>query len=182
MIRVCKPGGTVSCVVSTMSSPGVWWQGDYSFEGADELHRLTTLESEIHTKFVWKAIKNSLSQNDEWHSLRYLKMFDVCELAQIKLHPYAYTINYNDVGLPLDYRRKLLYDETKSEIGYLAWRYGENKQIYNEHGFTDAEFDRYTTLLTTKLNYIESEFDNDRSYEWRGGFNFIVTGKKGNGE
>ena len=177
-IRVCKPGGRVSCVVSTMSAPNIWWQGDYSFEGAQELQQLASLESDIHHKHVWKAISASLNQGREWHERRYLKLFNLCGLTDIKLHPYAYTINYNDDALPLEYRKNLIYDETNSEIGYLAWRYGENKEIYREHGFSDIEFERLTELLKVKLEYINKDFANDKSHEWRGGFNFIVTGKK----
>jgi len=73
-IRVCKPSGRVSCVVSTMSAPNIWWQGDYAFEGAQELQQLATLESDIHHKYVWKAISASLNQGNEWHAQRYLKL------------------------------------------------------------------------------------------------------------
>ena len=177
-IRVCKPGGRVSCVVSTFSAPNIWWQGDYSFEGAQELQQLASLESDIHHKHVWKAISASLNQGSEWHGQRYLKLFDLCGLTDIKLHPYAYIMNYCDDALPLEYRKNLLYDETNSEIGYLAWRYNENMEIYKEHGFGDFKFERLTELLKVKLDYINKDFANDKSYEWRGGFNFIVTGEK----
>jgi ubiquinone/menaquinone biosynthesis C-methylase UbiE len=177
-IRVCKPGGWVSCVVSTMAVPNIWWLGDYDFDGARELQQLAALEDSIHHKYVWQAISASLNQGKEWHERRYLKLFDLCGLTDIQLHPYAYTINYNDSSLPFEYRKNLLYDETNSEIGYLAWRYGENKAIYKEHGFGDAEFERLTELLKVKLEYISKDFADDRSYEWRGGFNFVVAGKK----
>jgi ubiquinone/menaquinone biosynthesis C-methylase UbiE len=177
-IRVCKPGGRVSCVVSAMSAPSIWWQGDYSFEGAQELQQLATMESDIHHKHVWKSISARLYQGTEWHERRYMKLFDLCGLTSIKLHPYAYTINYNDDTLPLEHRKNLLYDETNSEVGYLSWRYNENKEVYKEHNFGDAEFERLTELLKVKLEYVNNDFANDKSYEWRGGFIFIVTGEK----
>jgi SAM-dependent methyltransferase len=178
LIRVCKHGGTVSCVIATNSFPVVWWQGDYPFDGADELQRLMRVENDIFSKYVQKNLSKSLNQSTEWGVLRYPKMFEVCGLKHINIHPYAYTFNYNDENIPMDYRKNLLCGETEEEINWLTSRYEENKPIYNEHGFNDADFSQLKSLLNTKLEYIQTKFENDRSYEWRGGFNFIVTGIK----
>jgi len=32
--------------------------------------------------------------------------------------------------------------------------------------------------MQTKIEYIKNNLENDNSYEWLGGFNIIVTGKK----
>jgi YesN/AraC family two-component response regulator len=105
-------------------------------------------------------------------------MFEICGLNHINIHPYAYTFNYNDENILLDYRKELLCDETQEEINWLTFRYEENKGTYSEHGFNDSEFLQLKTLLETKLKYVKSYLENDKSFEWRGGFNFIVTGKK----
>ena len=105
-------------------------------------------------------------------------MFEICGLKHINIYPYAYTFNYNDENIPLEYRKNLLCDETEEEISWLTSRYEENKKIYNEHGFYDADLARMKTLLETKLEYIKNNFENDKSFEWRGGFNFIVAGTK----
>lgn len=178
LIRVCKQGGTVSCVIATNAFPVVWWQGDYPFNGADELQRLSRIENDIFSRYVQKNLSISLSQNTEWHTMRYPKMFEICGLKHINIHPYAYTFNYNDEKLPLDYRKNLLCDETEDEINWIASRYEENKEIYNEHGFYDADVEQLKLLLETKLDYVKNHLESDRSFEWRGGFNFIVTGKK----
>ena len=47
-----------------------------------------------------------------------------------------------------------------------------------EHGFYDTDYLRLQTLLETKLEYVKSNLEIDKSFEWRGGFNFIVTGNK----
>ena len=179
LVRVCKPGGVVSCVVASFESPAIWWPGDYPFEGGEELQRLVRLESDIYSKFVWSSVSQDLNQGQEWNSLRYPKMFDVCGLEDIHLHPYAYTMNYNDKSLPEEYRKNLLCEETESEIGYITWRYNDKREIYNAHGFTDKDEERLVELLNKKLDYVRTDFENDKSFEWRGGFNFIVTGVKG---
>ena len=178
LIRVCKHGGTVSCVIATNSFPVVWWQGDYPFDGADELQRLMRIENDIFSKYVQKNFAKSLNQSTEWGALRYPKMFEVCGLKHINIHPFAYTFNYDDENISLDYRKNLLCGETEDEINWLTSRYEENKQTYNEHGFNDADFSQLKSLLNTKLEYIQTKFEDDKSYEWRGGFNFIVTGVK----
>ena len=178
LVRVCKPGGIVSCVVAAMEAPNVWWPGDYPFDGGSELQRLTRLEQDIYHKFVWSSIERDYNQGQEWNSLRYPKLFDVCGLKEIHMHPYAYTLNYNDSSLPLEYRKNLLCDETESEIGYISWRYNDKKEIYNAHGFTDKDMERLIELLNVKLDYVRAHFESDKSFEWRGGFNFVVTGKK----
>jgi len=178
LIRVCKQGGVVSCVIATNSLPVVSWQGDYPFDGADELQKLTQNENEIFCKHVQKNLSQSFNQNTEWGAFRYPKMFETCGLAHINIHPYAYTFNYNDENISLDYRKKLLTEETQSEIEWLTSRYENNKDVYHEHGFDNIDFTRLVDLLNVKINYVINDFEYDKSFEWRGGFNFAVTGVK----
>ena len=179
LARVCKQGGTVSCVIASNAFPTVWWQGDYLFDGADDLQRLSSIENDIFSKYVQRNMTKLFNQNTEWHMLRYPKMFELCGLQHINIHPYAYTFNYNDENIPLEYRKNLLCAETKSDIGWLVSRYEDNKKIYNANGFGEAECSLLVKLMETKLDYIENHFENDHSFEWRGGFNFITTGVKG---
>jgi len=178
LMRVCKQGGIVSCVIATNAFPIVWWQGDYSFDGADELQKLACVENDIFSKYVQKNLSKNLNQNAEWHALRYPKMFEICGLKHINIHPYAYTFNYNDENISLEYRKSLLYDETEDEISGLTSRYEENRETYNGHDFYDIDLMQLKTLLEIKLEYIKNNLENDKSFEWRGGLNFIVTGMK----
>ena len=47
-----------------------------------------------------------------------------------------------------------------------------------EHGFDDRKCARLLALLKRKLEYVDKHFEHDRSFEWIGGYNFIVTGVK----
>lgn len=176
MIRVCKPGGVVSCVVATNSIPRIVWQGDYPFDGADELQKLYKEEADIFSRYARKA--TDFNQNEEWHALRYPKMFEVCGLEHIEIHPFAYTFNYNDEKYPLEYRKELLKREIQDDINWIQSRYQDKKEIYLEHGFDDTKLDRLIKLLHRKKDYVEDCFAYDHSFEWTGGFNFIVTGVK----
>jgi hypothetical protein len=64
------------------------------------------------------------------------------------------------------------------EINWLRSRYTENEKTYTEKGFSPGDFHTLTELLGKKLDYLTHHFETDKSYEWHGGFNFIVTGKK----
>ena len=176
MIRVCKPGGVVSCVVATNSIPRIVWQGDYPFDGADELQRLYREESDIFSKYARKA--TDFNQSEEWHALRYPKMFEVCGLTHIQIHPFAYTFCYHDEKYPLSYRKELLKGEIRDEINWIVDRYHDKSEIYHEHGFDDSKLERLVELMNRKLTYVDRFLENDRSFEWTGGFNFIVTGVK----
>ncbi len=176
MIRVCKPGGVVSCVVATNSIPPVTWQGDYPFEGADELQYLSHMERDIFSKYIRKP--EDLNQSKEWHALRYPKMFEICGLNHIAIHPFAYTFNYNDENYPLQYRRELLKSEIRNEIHWITSRYNDKKDSYWEHGFDEIRFSRLLELMKRKLDYVSEHLQDDHSFEWTGGFNFIVTGVK----
>lgn len=176
LIRVCKPNGVVSCVIATQNIQSVHWQGDYPFKGADELQILSAQENKIYTSYARSG--NDFHQNAEWHAFRYPKMFELCGLAEIHIYPFAHLICYNDEIYPFDYRKKLALDEVESEIAWVKSRYHDKKEIYNNHGFTDADLSRLMTLLESKHEYLNQYFDQDKSYEWGGGMNFIVAGKK----
>lgn len=176
MIRVCKPGGIVSCVVATNAIPPITWQGDYPFEGADELQYLSHVERNIFSKYAHKA--TDLKQSEEWHALRYPKMFEICGLKHIAIHPFAYTFCYNDENYSLKYRQELLISEISNGINWITSRYNEKKDIYIEQGFDEIKLNRLIELMKQKSDYVKNHFEDDHSFEWTGGFNFIVTGVK----
>lgn len=176
LIRVCKPGGVVSCVIATNAIPYVSWQGGYPFEDAEELQRLASLENVIFGSFVRKA--SDWKQSDIWDAFRYPLLFEACDLADIHVYPFGHLICYSDTAYPFKYRKQLAISETEEEISWLTSRYAGKEDIYLKHGFSHSDFERLTQLLSVKLAYLKEHFDTDKSYEWHGGFNFIVTGRK----
>ena len=67
LIRVCKPGGVISCIVAPNKIPAIHWQGDYPFADAGELQRLSTRESNI---FAIARLDSDFGQSEEWHDFR----------------------------------------------------------------------------------------------------------------
>jgi len=169
LIRVCKKSGTVSCVVATNNIPNIGYQGNYPFEGAMRLQQLATLEWKIH---CGNAIQGPMTQLAE------LELMVECGLKDIHIYPFAHLMCYNDTNLPSEYRKTLAMDETADEIRWLKSRYSEKEKSYTEQGFSSKDFAELVALLERKLDYLTHHFDSDNSYEWHGGFNFIVTGQK----
>ena len=180
MIRVCRPGGTVSSIVATNSIPNIHWQGDYPIEGMDELQSLADRENVIFSFFASKSRGKSLHQAGQ--DMRTAKLFRRCDLTHIRMHPFAHLICYDDDRLPFEQRRELALGELEEDIAWIAGRYNEFREIYDAHGFTKQDMDRLLMLMKRKLSYLEAHFGEDEAYEWHAGLNFIVTGiKKANG-
>jgi ubiquinone/menaquinone biosynthesis C-methylase UbiE len=176
LIRVCKPAGKVSCVIATNTLPYAFFQGAYPFDGAEELQRLASLENVVFSSHVRKA--SDFKQSEKWDAYRYPKLFETCGLTEIHMYPFAHLICYNDTYNPLEYRKQLAISETEDEIGWLASRYKGKEDIYQQHGFYHSDYERLMQLLSVKLEYLKEHFETDHSYEWHGGYNFIVTGRK----
>jgi ubiquinone/menaquinone biosynthesis C-methylase UbiE len=176
LIRVCKPGGVISCVIATNTLPYAFFMGGYPFDGAEELQRLKALENVLFGSYVRKA--SDWKQSNKWDAFRYPLLFESCGLTQIHMYPFGHLICYSDDANPLEYRRHLAISETEDEINWLKSRYAGKEDVYHQHGFSHSDFERLVQLLTIKLEYLKEHFDTDKSYEWHGGFNFIVTGKK----
>jgi SAM-dependent methyltransferase len=176
LVRVCRLGGTVSYLGAPNSFPYVGWQGDYPFGGAEELQRLAALENVIFVSFVRKP--SDFNQSNTWGSPRYPRLFEVCGLSDIHIYPLGHLICYSDSSYPPEYRRQLAITETEEEISWLFSRYEGKEDVYAEHGFSRDDLNRLVILLGRKLGYLREHFETDKSYEWHGGFNFIVTGRK----
>ena len=169
LIRVCKKGGVVSCVVATNSIPNIGYQGNYPFDGAKRLQHLATLEWKI---YCGGGEKRGMEQLAE------LELMIECGLTDIHIYPFAHLMCYNDTILSAEYRKTLALEETADEIRWLKNRYSDNAKSYNVQGFSSKDFEELSELLERKLDYLTHHFDSDKSYEWHGGFNFIITGKK----
>lgn len=176
LLRVCKPGGTVSCVIATTAIPAVAWQGDYPFEGAAALQALVTREHQIFALHVNMGAK--LHQSATWSPFRYPKLLEACGLRGIHLYPFAYALCYSDTQYDAAYRKRIALENTQEDIGWYRHRYEDNRAVYHAHGFSDADAEEMLALMQRKLEYLKEHFDEDRSYEWLGGFNFIVAGQK----
>ena len=168
-VRVCKKGGLVSTFGSTTAGAGGGFTGNYPFDGAERLIILLDKSYEIFNDLFPKRKLTRLNEP---------VLFESCGLSEINIYPFAHLMCYNNANLPIEYRKTLAVNETSDEMRMSKARYGENEAKYNERGFTSENQQELVSLLERKIEYLTNHFEEDKSYEWRGGFNYIVTGMK----
>ena len=169
LIRVCKKGGVVSTFGFIKTGAGGGFTGNYPFEGASRLIMLLDKSYEIFNDLRNKGKPTELSEP---------VLFESCGLSEINIFPFAHLMCYNNSELPIEYRKTLAISETSDELRMAKGRYSENKDKYNEQGFTIDNQNELISLLERKIEYLTNHFESDKSYEWRGTLNYIVTGVK----
>jgi len=169
LIRVCKKGGTVSTIgTSSFAGSTICFRGNYPFEGAE---RLIELLDQSYKIFASSLHKNSAAFSEP-------ALFESCGLSDINIYPFSHLMCYNNSNLPIDFRKTLALSETSDELRMAIGRYAENEKMYSEQGFSIDNQNELVALLERKIEYLTNHFEQDKSYEWHGGFNYIVTGKK----
>jgi ubiquinone/menaquinone biosynthesis C-methylase UbiE len=175
LIRVCKPGGTVSAVIASNSFPRIECKGEYPFKESQRLDELYKKQDEIYHKVFDSS--SMYHQGQEWDAEHYPKMFDICGLKDIHIYPFAIGYSYSDSRWPLEYRKLMVDDGINDELRII----GERSLIeeFEDHGFTRSYFNELIELLKVKRNYLLENLETDRSYEWNAALNIVVTGKAG---
>lgn len=180
LIRVCKPDGIVSYMIATASINYLGWQGSYPFEGSMELQRLAAKEGYLRAR---KSFMGEIERPyDKNNSYTYPKLFAKCGLKDIHLYPYAYGICFNDNRYDREWMKKFAIDETEGVLNELRYRIENSRDFYQNDEFTKKEQQKLMTLMERKLDYLMNHFEKDESFEWAGGYNFIVTGRKSHNE
>ena len=169
LIRVCKKGGVVSTFGFANTGAGGRFTGNYPFDGAERLIMLLDKSYEIFNSLLKRGKPVQLSEP---------VLFESYSLSEINIYPHAHLMCYNNAGLPIEYRKTLAISETSDELRMAKGRYDENEAHYSEQGFTLDNQHELISLLERKIEYLSNHFEEDRSYEWRGGFSYIVTGIK----
>lgn len=177
LIRVCKPGGSISVSTGASASTGTsgehFWEGEYPIEGMDRLKELTGKYKQAYKKVVTTA---SLKQSIEWPSGRFPRLFSVCGLTNISIMPVGAVFAYNDSYWSEEYRVKKITLDINDEIRIIQENTQDPKFV--ENGFSNADGQELVALLRRKQNYLLENFRTDNSWEWSAGLSCIVTGTK----
>ena len=173
MIRVCKPGGNVSASVSARNFPKLKWEGDCSFSGKDRLNELIEKQEKAYRKINTVTV---LKQDSHWKVMRFPKMFAVCGLKEITIHPYAAGFSYSDSYWSDEFKRFKIMSALGREIEILEKQRSNPK--YAENGFSEQEFKELIELYKLKQQYLISNIDNNDSWNWSASMHYIVSGTK----
>lgn len=172
MIRVCKPGGSVS-VSTTFSSKGASWDGDYALKNMGRLKELQLKYEQVYQKVITVSY---LKQSYDWPAGRYPKLFSVCGLTDISIMPVGSVFAYDDHYWSEDYQIKKITADLDDEIRIIT----DNNQnpLFAENGFTNQDCEALIQLLKEKQAYLLKNYRTDDSWEWNAGLSCIVTGTK----
>ena len=171
LIRVCKPGGTVT--VSATGGGGFSFDEDCAFENNPRLRELTDKYNQAFRKI---NTPSELKQSEYWHSKRYPRMFAECGLKNITTHAYASTFSYSDSYWSDEFKIFRIKEGTNKEIKNII---SNSEDIrFNEYGFSTAEFDELIKLNREKQEYLLKNLNNNQDWEiWSAG-NYIIAGTK----
>lgn len=173
MIRVCKKGGNVSVSASAKNFPHIEWNGDCPFQENDKLIKLRNKQDRIYRKITNAIV---LEQDSYWNMMRYPKMFAICGLTNIMLHPYAAGFSYNDSYWSDDFKRQKIMSGVGREIEFLE-REKENPN-YANNGFSNNDFEELILLYKQKQDYLLKNIYNEECWGWNASMHYILTGTK----
>jgi len=81
----------VSASVSARHFPKINWDGDCPFKDNGRLNELIEKQEKVYQKITTALV---LKQDSYWHGMRFPKMFAMCGLINISIHPYASGFSY----------------------------------------------------------------------------------------
>ncbi|MCL1788052.1 MAG: class I SAM-dependent methyltransferase [Defluviitaleaceae bacterium] len=180
LIRVCKPGGSISVSTGASASTGTggmggkhYWEGEYPLEGMARLKELAVKYNQVHAKTMTTSL---LKQSHEWPSGRYPKLFSVCGLTDISIMPVGAAFAYNDNYWSDAYRTQKITLDMNDEIRMIVENSKDPKFL--EYGFSESDGIELVELLRKKQKYLLENYRTDDSWEWSAGLTCIITGTK----
>lgn len=173
MIRVCKQGGNVSASVSARHFPKINWDGDCPFRDNERLNELIERQEKVYKKITTASV---LKQDTYWNVMRFPKMFAMCGLTNITIHPYASGFSYNDSYWSDDFKKYIIMKGIGREIEILEQQ--KENSLYAENGFFDNDFNELIELYKCKQNHLINNIHNNESWDWNASMHYIVTGTK----
>jgi SAM-dependent methyltransferase len=173
LLRVCKPGGSISASVSGRSFPKINWDGDCPFEHKEKLNELINKHERIYQKITTSIV---LKQDSYWNVIRFPKMFAMCGLKNITIHPYASGFSYNDSYWSYDFKEFIITKGIGREIEILEQQ--KKNPLYAENGYYEKDFNELINLYKLKQIYLINNIGNNDNWDWNASMHYIVTGTK----
>lgn len=172
MIRVCKKGGVISSVTAMSFIPAAFHGGYYDREctWAKPLEELNNkMWQMFETINPIKNYVNGLSTSEIPH------LFVQCGLEGISAYPIGKLFSLSNQRISLEERLEYLdqmieSDRQKLEV-YLELE--EARAL-----FSKEEAEHYLNLLREKRKYYQTHPDENRIWEWNGGANVLISGKR----
>lgn len=172
MLRVCKNGGTVSSITSMSLFPQAFHGGFYNKEctWAKPLAELN--------KKMWEMFEKINSMNNYLNGVQTSQiphLFAECGIKEIGAYPIGKLFSLSNTLVPyeerLDYLEKMIESERQKLKAYMEFQ--EARRL-----FTEEDVDRYLKLMEEKYVYYKNHPGENQIWEWNGGANVLIFGKK----
>lgn len=173
MVRVCKPGGAVSCVMATGVTGTGGYRGEFGFPGSERLYALEKKQEEIFQQSVWPQ---TYHYSKEWPAKRLPILFTCCGLKNVSLYTFSHSYSNSDPQWPIGYRKFQIEQGSNNTIRYIRER--RDNPEFQKYGMSREEFDELLELLERKKEYQLQHLEEDASWEWEAGMSFAVVGDK----
>ena len=108
--------------------------------------------------------------------MRFPRLFAVCGLKNITIHPYASGFSYSDSYWPDDFKKYLITKGIGREIGILEQQ--RKNPLFAEYGFGEEEFDELINLYKQKQAYLMNNIGNNNNLDLSANMHYIVAGTK----
>ncbi len=172
LIRVCKPGGSISAI-SAIPDCSFEWKGNYHFKWNDRIIQLDRKQEDIYRQI--RSI-NVVEYSTQWPNCSFPLMFTTYGLIDVSIYTVSHCFSFNDERWAMEYRKEQIESGISNKIRYISER--RKMPEFKGLGMTDSEFSELIGLLEEKKQYLVENIDTDNSWEWSAGMSFIVVGNK----
>lgn len=172
MIRVCKKGGTISSITAMSFVPSIFHNGYYNREciWAVPLARLSDKMWRMYEAV--NPIKNYMNSTA---SAEIPHLFAISGLKEISAYPIGKLFSLSNALISYEERVAYLDQTFESESQKLD-TYLELKEA--RELFSEEDAREYLTLLEQKHNYYKTHPMENEIWEWTGGANVLISGKR----
>lgn len=174
MKRVVKPGGTISSITAQSFENSVHFEGEYSHKHFSYYYRLKDLSQKISNMY------NAIQPIEEYtqygtHPKKIPLLFANSGLKNIQMHSLGFSFSLCNETYSKEQKEELInlmyIAESKKFMAF--WNLSESKKY-----ITKEEATEYQNLIKEKRDVLLSTINEDKSWEWFGGAQLVMSGVK----
>ena len=177
MIRVCRPGGSVSLMEAVTGPSGIRFDGldtlpgHETYPGAD---RYRELRAQLLAAAEHLAPPMRLNSRT-WPAKSFLGLLAECGLQNLQLNAWGYAHTSDDARHASEERRRQRTVEYELDRRWLeSVRTGDDAAVLAQQGFSAADVDELLRLAEARRHWL---LENPL-YDWEGGVSLAFAGRK----
>ena len=172
MLRVCRKDGTVSSITAMSFMPEVFHGGYYDSECT---WNRPLRELSVKLCRMYEAINPIKNYANDLPSSKIPHLFAVAGLKEVSAFPIGKLFSLSNAALSyaerMDHLNKLIEAEREKLAVYMKMEEARNL-------FSTEDAEQYLHLMEEKRRFYETHPDENEIWEWHGGANVLITGKK----